>query len=164
MCSSGCKKGWKDVEKCDKGIYFIPKKLFNLYKTIAWSNWNLLWKPFCLKYLELVVLWYWSSSAVYFVYVLTISTFLQCRNSHSSFASNGHSLCIANNKHYSILFFKFWTGCVDGRYGNDCAKNCSKLCKYQACEQTKGVCLHGCLEGYTGWECSERKLLNKLVF
>ena len=35
MCSSGCKKGWKDVEKCDKGIYFIPKKLFYLYKTIA---------------------------------------------------------------------------------------------------------------------------------
>ena len=55
-----------------------------------------------------------------------------------------------------VLLSNFLKGCIDGRYGNDCSKNCSQFCRNQTCEQNTGICAYGCLKGYTGGECNQR--------
>lgn len=52
----------------------------------------------------------------------------------------------------------FYTVCPSGYYGEKCMAKCEGHCyKSKPCNHINGLCDNGCLDGWTGVKCSNRK-------
>ena len=53
------------------------------------------------------------------------------------------------------IFFIICLACHDGYFGFNCIHQCNKKCK--GCDRVDGLCNTGCLQGWAGTYCEERK-------
>ena len=50
--------------------------------------------------------------------------------------------------------FDSFTGCVAGKWGDDCSHVCSEYCKNLSCHLLNGTCM-ACIDGKTGPYCED---------
>ena len=68
-----------------------------------------------------------------------------------------------------IIFFKqihsfCHAACDSKKFGANCSKSCSERCggPNKACNNVNGFCTLGCIDGYQGQRCQNRKLRESL--
>ena len=53
------------------------------------------------------------------------------------------------------MIFMALTGCPDYQYGVNCQLTCGHCEKDETCDPVTGVCVNGCVPGFTGVECKQ---------
>ena len=60
------------------------------------------------------------------------------------------------------LRFFICLGCPEGYFGFNCIHQCNKKCK--GCDRVDGLCNTGCLQGWAGTQCEERKYASSFFY
>ena len=58
---------------------------------------------------------------------------------------------------YSLLLHCIFAECRAGYYGDNCSTECSSGCQSSQCHHVTGICSEGCLPGWLGEFCNQRK-------